>query len=477
MTPVEPPVVELGPVDKTFRLFQPDQIFLVPPSVDDWLPQNHLARFIADLVDEHLDLSSFYADYTEGRGAPPFDPRLMVRVLLLGYTTGVRSSRKLEEACWDKVAFRWLAGGEAPAYRAIAKFRKRHLSALGHLFVQALELCQAAGMVRLGQVALDGTKVRANASRRKAMSYARMTEKQKILAAEVSDLLAQAERIDKDEDATFGRDNKGFGLPEELALREGRLAKITQAKAALEAEARERAAAQAAERARAAGKDEDTMAERAAAAADRAVPKPKAQRNFTDPDSRIMKTADGSFAQCFNAQAVVDADHQVIIATGLDNCAADSHTFIPMMDQARRNTGRSPRQALADAGYCSQANLEGAAKLTGQDGTEFLIAAGRLGHDEIVEAAPLGPVSTGLTLKQRMARTLRTDTGKADYARRKAIVEPVFGQIATLQGKHVLLRGLEHARSEWDLLATCHNLRKLHGHLGVTGLGGLRPAT
>ena len=476
MDPVVPPLVVRGPVDKTFRPFQPDQIFLVPPSLDEWLQQNHLARFIADVVDEHLDLSVFHADYKEGRGAPPFDPRLMVRVLLFGYTTGVRSSRKLEEACWDKVAFRWLAGGEAPAYRAIAKFRKRHLSALGHLFVQALELCQAAGMVSLGKVALDGTKVRANASRRKAMSYARMTEKQKILAAEVSDLLAEAERIDKDEDAWFGKDNSGYGLPEELARREGRLAKITQAKAALEAEAAERAAAEAAERARVAGKDENTIAERAAAAHDRAVPPPKAQRNFTDPESRIMKTADGSFAQCFNAQAVVDADHQVIIATDLNNCAADSQTFTPMMAQARRNTGRAPKQALADAGYCSEANLEDAAKLTEQDGTEFLIAPGRIGHDENVEPAPRGRIPKDLTLKQRMARKLRTQTGKADYARRKAIVEPVFGQIATLQGKHVLLRGLDNARSEWDLLATCHNLRKLHGHLGVSGLGSLHPA-
>jgi len=172
MMPVEPLVVECGPVDKTFRRFQPDQLLLVPPSLDEWLPQEHLARFIADLVDEHLDLSGFYADYRQGRGGPPFDPRLMVRVLLLGYTTGIRSSRKLEAACWDIVAFRWLAGGQAPAYWAIAKFRKRHLSALGHLFVQALELCQAAGMLSLGRVALDGTKVRANASRRKAMSYA-----------------------------------------------------------------------------------------------------------------------------------------------------------------------------------------------------------------------------------------------------------------------------------------------------------------
>ena len=190
-----------------------------------------------------------------------------------------------------------------------------------------------------------------------------------------------------------------------------------------------------------------------------------------------MKTADGSFAQCFNAQAVVDADHQVIVATDLNNCAADSQNFTPMMEQARRNTGRAPKQALADAGYCSEANLEDAAKLTERDGTEFLIAPGRLGHDEIVEPAPRGRIPTGLTLKQRMARKLRTKTGKADYARRKAIVEPVFGQIATLQGKHVLLRGLDNARDEWDLIATCHNIRKLHGHLGATGLGTLRAAT
>jgi transposase len=361
MTPVEPRVVDAGPVDKTFRSVQPDQLLLVPPSLDEWLPQEHLARFIADLVDEHLDLSAFYAGYSEGRGGPPFDPRLMVRVLLLGYTTGIRSSRKLEAACWDIVAFRSLAGGQAPAYRAIAKFRKRHLSALGHLFVQALELCQAAGMVSLGRVALDGTKVRANASRRKAMSYARMSEKQKILAEEVSALLAEAEQIDHDEDAEFGRDNKGYGLPAELARRESRLAKITEAKAALEAEAKERAAAEAELRAREAGKDEDTVTQRSAAAGARAVPKPTAQRNFTDPESRIMKTADGSFHQCFNAQAVLDQDHQVIMATDLNNCAADSQTMVPMTEQVRANTGRDPKELLADAGYCSQANLEAAA--------------------------------------------------------------------------------------------------------------------
>ena len=477
MTPVEPRVVAAGPVDKTFRPFQPDQLFLVPPSLDEWLPQEHLARFIADLVDEHLDLSGFYAGYNEGRGGPPFDPRLMVRVLLMGYTTGIRSSRKLEAACWDIVAFRWLAGGQAPAYRAIAKFRKRHLSALGHLFVQALELCQAAGMLSLGRVALDGTKVRANASRRKAMSYARMSQKQKILAEEVSALLAEAEQIDHDEDAEFGKDNKGYGLPAELARRESRLAKITEAKTALEAEAKERAAAEAAERARAAGKDEDTVAQRSAAAYARAVPKPKAQRNFTDPESRIMKTADGSFHQCFNAAAVVDEDHQVIVATDLNNCASDSQTMVAMTEQVTCNTGAAPKQLLADAGYCSQANLEAAVDITVVDGTQFLIATGRLERDEPVQGAPKGRIPKDFTLKQRMARKLRTKPGQVAYARRKAIVEPVFGQIHTLQGKYLLLRGLDNARQEWNLLATCHNLRKLHLHLGVAGLGRLQPST
>lgn len=476
MTPTEPVVVESGYVDKTFRRFTPDQLLLVPPSLDEWLPQEHLARFIADLVDEHLDLSGFYRGYREGRGGPPFDPRLMVRVLLLGYTTGVRSSRKLEAACSDVVAFRWLAGGQVPAYRAIAKFRKRHLSALGHLFVQALELCQAAGMVKLGRVALDGTKVRANASRRKAMSYARMSDKQKALAEEVSALLAEAEQIDHDEDDQFGKNNKGYGLPADLARRESRLARITEAKAALEAEAKQRAAAQAEQEARAAGNDEDTVAKRGAAARAEAVPQPKAQRNFTDPQSKIMKTADGSFQQCFNAQAVVDEDHQVIVATDLDNCAADSQSLVPMTEQVSANTGRAPKQMLADAGYSSNANLEAAARITTESGTQFLIA-GRPGSQAPARGVPAGRIPAGFTAKQRMARKLRTKPAKAAYARRKAIVEPVFGQIHTLQGKHVLLRGMDNARQEWNLLAACHNLRKLHGHIGITGLGSLQVAT
>lgn len=471
---VEASSVSRGPVDKTFRAFDPGQDLLLPPSLDEWLPADHMARFIADLVDEHLDLSRIHAAYTEGRGAPPYDPRLMVRILLYGYTTGVRSSRRLEAACVDVVAFRWLAAGTAPDYRSIARFRKRHLSALGHLFVQALALCQAAGMVRLGQVALDGTKLRANASRRKAMSYARMSEKEKILAAEVSDLLAEAEAIDRCEDAKYGKNRRGDELPEELRRRETRLAKIREAKQVLEEEARERARAAAEAKARDKGEDDDATAERVAEAVEKAAPRAKAQRNFTDPESRIMKTSDGAFHQCFNAQAVVDAADQVIVAADVTDCAADVGHLIPMTEQTVENTGHAPTQVLADAGYSSEDNLNLAAEVSAQTGVEFFIASGRQKHDDPAPAAPRGPIPKNATPKQRMARKLKTKRGHTVYARRKVIVEPVFGQMATLQNaKQLLLRGLDGARGEWLLLAACHNLRKLHGKIGTDGLAGL----
>jgi transposase len=448
-------------------------VLLLPPSLDDWLPAEHLARFVAELV-EHLDLSRIRAAYTEGRGAPPFDPRLMVRLLIYGYTTGVRSSRAIEKRCVDDVPFRWLAAGAAPDYRSIARFRKRHLSALAQLFLQALKLCQAAGMVSLGRVALDGTKVRANASKRKAMSYARLTEKEKILAEEISALMAEAQRIDDAEDAQFGKDRRGDELPVELTRRESRLEKLREAKQALEAQAAQAAAEHAAELARRKGADEDTVAERAAQAAATAVPKPKAQRNFTDPDSRIMKTSDGSFAQCYNAQAVVDADNQVIVAADLTDCASDVVSLIPMTEQVADNTGQHPDQVLADAGYCSAENLDQASELAEQNGTEFFIATGRRKHDEPAPPAPRGRIPKDATAKQRMARKLTTRSGRATYARRKAIVEPVFGQMSTLQhAKQLLLRGHAAARDEWLLLAACHDFRKLHGKIGVSGLAAL----
>jgi transposase len=468
-----PPVAKT-PVNKAFRTFDPDQDLLLPPSLDDWLPAEHMARFVAELVDEHLDLSRIRAGYTEGKGAPPYDPRLMVRLLIYGYATGVRSSRKLEAACVDVVAFRWLAAGQAPDFRSIARFRRRHLSALGHLFVQALALCQAAGMVRLGRVALDGTKLRANASRRKAMSYARMSEKEKILAQEVSAVLAEAERLDRAEDAEYGKNRRGDELPEDLRRRETRLAKIRQAKKALEDEARQAAQERAEQKARDRGEDDDTVAERVAEARQTAVPKPKAQRNFTDPESKIMKTADGSFHQCFNGQAVVDAEHQVIVAADLNDCAADVGNLISMTEQTVANTGRAPGELLADAGYCSEDNLTQAAEVSASTGTEFFIATGRSKHDQPIPTSPRGRIPKDATPKQRMARKLTTKNGRAAYARRKVIVEPVFGQMSTLQNaKQLLLRGLDGATGEWLLLAACHNLRKLHKTVGIDGLGAL----
>lgn len=467
--------VEVGAgVNKRFRAFEPAAVMLVPPSLDEWLPQNHLSRFIADVVETELDLTRFYASYAKSKGQPPYDPRLMVRVLLYGYCVGVRSSRELERVCVDVVAFRWLAAQQAPDFRSIARFRKRHLASLGNVFLQALELCRAAGMVSLGQVALDGTKVRANASRRKAMSYARLTEKQKILADEVSALLADADAIDEAEDARFGKDKRGDELPPELARRESRLVKLAQARAALEADAAARARKEAEKKSRDKGDDDDAVAQKGEDAAKNAVVNPKAQRNFTDPDARIMKTADGSFHYAYNAQAIVDADHQVIVATTLTNIGVDVEQVVPLIEKLRTGLGVLPGQVLADAGYCSASNLDYAktvqAATVGK--TEFFIATGRVKHGERVPEVPRGRIPAAATLRERMARKLKTKKGRAVYARRKAIVEPVFGQIHTRQGKFLLLRGLEQAAHEWDLIAACHNLMKLH-----TLQTNARPAT
>jgi len=462
--PVEGGVEAGGGVNKRFRAFEPAAVMLVPPSLDEWLPQNHLSRFIADIVDTQLDLQKFYASYAKTKGQPPYDPRLMVRVLLYGYCVGVRSSRELERVCVDVVAFRWLAAQQAPDFRSIARFRKRHLSALGNVFLQALELCRAAGMVSLGQVALDGTKVRANASRRKAMSYARLSEKQKVLADEVSALLADADAIDTAEDTRFGKDTRGDELPPELARRESRLVKLAEARAALEADAAAWARKDAEKKAREKGDDSETAAKKGEDAAINAVVAPTAQRNFTDPDARIMKTADGSFHYAYNAQAIVDQDHQVIVATTLTNIGVDVEQVVPLMKKLHDTVGGLPGQVLADAGYCSATNLDYAKTVETATGgtTEFFIATGRVKHGERVPDVPRGRIPANATLRERMARKVKTKKGRAVYARRKAIVEPVFGQIHTRQGKFVLLRGMEQAAHEWDLIAACHNLMKLH---------------
>jgi transposase len=479
----EQPPRPAAAVDKTFRAFDPHQVLLLPPSLDDWLPEDHLARFVADLVDEALDLGPILADYTEKRGFPPYDPRLMLRLLIYGYTTGVRSSRAIERKCVDDVAFRFLAAGQAPDFRSIARFRRRHLDSLADLFLQSLHLAQKLGMVKMGRVALDGTKLEANASKHKAMSYGRLVDKEERIEAEIAALeakaaalLADAEATDTAEDQAFGIDGKDSDLPTELDRREKRLARLQAARAQIEAEAADKARRHAEDterrrQDRTGVRDEQAVTDAGEQAAAKARPKPKAQANFTDPDSRIMKNSDGAYIQAYNAQAVVDEAHQVITAADVRANASDALNYTSMLDQSARNTGAHPKQALVDAGYCSETNLEAAQERQLACGTDTFMATGRLGHDEQVPPAPRGRIPKDATLKERMARKLRTKPGRAAYRRRKAIVEPVFGQITTCQnGRRLLLRGEDGARGEWRLLAACHNFRKIFRHAGSTGL-------
>lgn len=463
---------------KTFRAYDPDQVLLMAPSLQEWVPDGHLARFVSDLVDEALDLSGVYAAYEEERGFPPYDPRLMVKLLVYGYATGSPSSRKLEERTHCDVAVRFLCADQHPDYRSIARFRKRHLDALAELFVQALRLCKQAGLVKLGALALDGTKLRANASRHKAMSYERMVKAEAQLEAEIAairanarSLLAEAEQTDAAEDERFGADRRGDELPHELQRRVQRLARIREAKAALEAEAaeRERQRREQAER-------EGKQPRRRHDDDDPPPPKPKAQRNFTDPESKIMKTSDGSFHQCFNGQALVDSEAQVIVAAELSAEAPDARQLAPALDQLDENLqaigAELPNDAalLGDAGYFSEDNIA----TTTARGLDPHIATGRFKHSEPPPPAPRGRIPKSATPKQRMARKLATKKGRAAYARRKTIVEPVFGQMQTVQNaRQLLLRGEQAARGQWRFNCAIHNLLKLHraGGLALLSAG------
>jgi len=464
--------VEVGPVPapmgapagtaKRFRHYDQTQSFLLPPSLDDWLPENHEARFISEVVDTMLDLSGVYDSYTEASGAPPYDPAMMLKLLLFAYSIGVTSSREMERRCHTDVAFRWLSANSAPDYRSISRFRRRHLRAIDALFVQVLALCAEAGLLRLGRVALDGTKLRASASKHKAMSYDRMGPRIEELEDQVAGMLAEAEATDLAEDAEFGEDKRGDELPPELATKEGRLAKLRAAKEAIEAEAKEKAAQKAQQKAKEQGASEEEAHAGGAEAAKGATPAGRAQRNFTDPESRMMKTTDG-YHYAFNAQAVVDEEAQVVLAHSVSNQAADAPHLMEMIEATEANLGaagieENPDTVITDAGYFSEKNVTDATDA----GVDVLIATGRIKDGERVLAAPRGPIPKGATVKEKMARRLRTKTGRADYARRKAIVEPVFGQMKVRQGAGFLrLRGLEGAQGEWALHSLCHNLRKL----------------
>jgi transposase len=423
---------------KTFRPYEPDQMLLMPPSLADWVPEDHLARFVRDVV-EDLDLTAIERTYAEERGYPPYHPRMMVGVLLYAYATGTYSSRKIARRLVEDVAMRFLAAGNQPDFRTLSDFRKRHSAALAALFTQVLRLCRRAGLVKLGQVAIDGTRLKANASKHKAMSYGRMVEQEAVLQAEIAELLRRAEQADRDEDARYGPDRRGDELPAELARRESRLQKIREAKAALEAEAREQA--------QRAGKDPTP-----------AIPPPKAQRNFTDPESKIQKTSDG-FIQGYNAQAAVDGHAQVIVAQTVTPRAADVSHLTPLVTTIGRTLHQRPRQVLADAGYCSEENL----RALEDKGVDAYIATSRQKHTDWQAPAPRGRPPGNLTRRERMARKLRTLAGRAVYACRKAIVEPVFGQIKHARGfRQFLRRGVMAVQQEWALICTVHNLLKLH---------------
>lgn len=434
------------PTDNRFRDYQPNQLLLLPPDMREWLPESHLAHFISDLVDE-LNLSAITESYDGSAGGQPaYHPLMMVKLLLYAYAVGVPSSRKIERNTYDSVPFRVLAAGEHPDHDTIAEFRRRHLESLAGLFVAVLRLCRQAGLVKLGHVALDGTKVRANASKHKAMSYERMEAKERELAAEVERLLAEAEATDEAEDARYGRSKRGDELPEELRFKRSRLEKIRAAKRALEEEARKEAEAKPS----AAGKPEATTVR----------PKPKAQRNFTDPDSRIMKDgATKAFEQAFNGQVAVDSEYQVIVAAGVTQECNDQRQVEPMVERLKANLGGlNPRRMSLDNGYYSDENvsfLRGA-------GIDAYIATGRLKHGEAPPPAPRGRIPKGLTIKERMARKLRTVKGRLIYRRRKEIAEPVLGQIKQARGyRQFSLRGFGKVAAEWLVICLTHNLLKL----------------
>ena len=458
---------------RTFRPYTMDQRLLLPLDMREWLPDEHLASFVSDAVDA-MDLSAILRKYEkdDARGRAGYHPRMMVKLLVYGYCTGKRSSRGIERATYDEVPFRVLAADQHPDHDSVADFRKRHLKELGGLFVQVLRLCEKAGLVKLGHVAVDGSKVKANASKHKAMSYERMTETEKRLTEEVEKLLADAERVDAAEDATFGKGKRGDELPTELRRRESRLKKIREAKAALEQEARERAEQEAAE---AKAKLEERAAKEKAKEkaqdpfvgakgsppevrnpAD-AQPDPKAQRNFTDPESRIMKDgASKSFEQAYNAQLAVDAASQVIVATNVTQQANDKKQLIPVLEKLVTNLGRQPAKVTADSGYFSEQNITAPALA----GVDLYVPPNRQKHGEKPgEAATRGPKSE---VAERMREKLRTPEGHQTYSRRKVIVEPVFGQMKEWLGfRRFSLRGLENVQAEWNFVSAAHNLMKL----------------
>jgi transposase len=436
-----------------FRPYGIDQLHLLPPSPRDWLPEDHLALFLQEVVGQ-LDLAPILHRYPGGRGPRGYHPQMLLTVLLYGYCVGVMSSRRIARACETDLAFRVLSGGELPDFRTLADFRLRHLGTFGLLFEEVLRICREVGLLQVGHVAIDGSKYQANASLHKAMSYGRIQEVEPVLEAEVQDLLRRAAELDQQEDAAYGADQRGDELPAELRRREGRLAKIRAAKARLEQRARERAQQQAEAR----GADAAQVAEAVA----QAVPGAKEQSNFTDPDSRIMKTKRG-WAQAYNAQIAVDETSGLILAEEVSAQGTDGPrlaTVLDLLEGTLAATGlpaeaRRPTHLSLDAGYGSERNLA----MLAERRLDAYVATGRERHHRQGVASPR---PTRTPFRQAMREKLQTPAGKRIYARRKAIVEPVHGLIKQARGfRQFLLRSLAKVQGEFHLVALTHNLLKL----------------
>jgi transposase len=433
-------------MSKVFRPWKTDEVWLLPPSVADFVPAGHPAHLVRDLVSEELDLSAIMGAYTEVKGYPPYHPAMMVALLLYAYRSGVYSSRRIARACEERLDFQAVTALNQPDFRTISEFRRRHLDALAGLFVQVLALCRKAGLAGLGHVAVDGTKIKANASKHKAMSYARMVEAEAELAREVAEWLARAQREDAAEDAEHGSTRRGDEPPDWMRDKQARLARIRAAKRELEAEARQ------AEAARPPPCDPDGSPRPRPGRPPRhppGQPKSKSQRNFTDPQSRIMKGRDG-FIQAYNGQAAVDADAQIIVAHRLTNNGSDQDALLALLDAVAENTGQMPAEVSADNGFCSEANLEGLIART----VRGYVAAGRASR-------PDGGKKGG-KLVQAMRARIRQGGHRSRYRMRKYTVEPVFGHIKQARGfRQFLLRGIDKVRAEWAMICTAHNLAKL----------------
>ena len=442
---------------KTCRSYEPDQLLLMPPSIREWLPEDHLVYFISDIVEE-MKLNAIEEVYKkEERGYPPYHPVMMTKILFYAYCVGVYSSRRIAMKLQEDVAFRILGAGNLPDFRTISDFRKRHLEALKELFVQVVEICRRAGLVKLGHISLDGTKIKANASKHKAMSYGRMQKEEKRLRQEIKEMLRQAEETDKMEDKKYGKDRRGDELPKELIRRESRLKKIEEAMKALEEEAQSEYRKE---------EKEDSKRRGRKPIHPHGIPKGKAQRNFTDPESKIMVNGDKAFVQSYNAQAAVDASSQVIVAADVSNKSVDKQHVTLMVENIEEVSGELPEEISADAGYFSTGNVE----WLRENKVEAYISPDKQKHNDKTGMAPRGRIPKNMTVIEQMRRKLRTKHGQERYRLRKQTVEPVFGQIKEARGfRQFLMRGLEKAKGEWMLICTVHNLLKLYRANGITG--------